>query len=66
MAVKEDRQKEIFRNRNCEAQATVDNNRGRKKEKEKLGMKAPLREKEAFTSRPIQRDRMARLCGRSI
>lgn len=38
---------------------------GREK-KEKLGMKAPLREKEAFTSRPIQRDRMVRLCGRSI
>lgn len=53
----EDGQKGRSRNRNCEAQAVVDNDSETEQETEKLGMKALLREKEPFTSRPIQRDR---------
>lgn len=43
---------------------TVDNDRETEEETEKLCMKALLRDKELFTSRPIQRDIVARLCGR--
>lgn len=49
----EDRQRERSRNKNCET-STGKYWGGR--ERERLGMKTLLREKEAFTSRPIQRD----------